>query len=534
MDLMKQLEKLDSAQLGVALKVIEEAERQGVNPELVLPLVAIESEFGKGHKSPKGAIGVMQLMPKTAKDLGVDPHNEDENIAGGIKLIKQLSEHKDIGGDPYKILVGYNAGPNSTYFKTGNFEDLPKETQEYLVKAHEYYGDDLPSATAPTRNEAGEIVPESQYGATKVGDEPMTQGEKDERRSEAGALGGIAGGAIGTFKAPVIGLIHRISKMLPKDATPEQAAKIADIIMRQSTIQGGVQSGGIPTAGTDAGRMAAGETGVMPYNYAKAAGLTDIEAGQALDMTKQEGGVHDLATKRREGMNRVNQIAPGQFVENPNYGGLLTSSGSAGGGPRQSYAFKPPEIENGQVVSQGGMKPIPKAQPVSAAPPHPPKQPGGFSKGMAWLAGSSPVKGALTGYGALYNAQDAYQKMLDKDIVNSVISGAGAVGDVASLAPQATKLGARISPAGAALSASAEASRRLQNKDYIGAGTSALGAIAPYAAPFVFGPEVGIPVGIATALGAPMANELKDYLQRGGDQTPESKKPFRNRGFGLD
>ena len=533
MDLMKQLEKLDSAQLGIALKVIEESERQGVNPELVLPLVAIESEFGKGKLSPKGAIGVMQLMPKTAKALGVDPHNEDENIAGGIKYIKQLSEHKDIGDDPYKILVGYNAGPNSTYFKTGNFDDLPHETQNYLMKAHEYYGDDLPSATAPTRNEAGEIVPESQYGATKVGDEPMSQGEKDQSRSEAGALGGIAGGAIGTFKAPVIGFIHRISKMLPKDATPEQAAKVAEIIMRQSANQNGV----ISAAGNDAGRMAAGETGVMPYNYAKAAGLTDIEAGQALDMTKNEGGVHDLASKRREGMNRVNQIAPGQFVENPNFGGLLTLSGSVGGGPRQSYSFKQPEVENGKVVSQGGLKPIPKAQPISAAPPAPPpapKQPGGFGKGVGWLAGSSPVKGALTGYGAMYNAQDAYQKMLDNDIVNSAISGAGALGDVASLAPQATKWGSRLSPAGAALSSSADASRRFNSKDYVGALTSALGAAAPYAAPFMFGPEVGIPVGIATALGSPIANELKDYLQRGGDQTPESKKPFRNRGFGLD
>jgi hypothetical protein len=64
--------------------------------------------------------------------------------------------------------------------------------------------------------------------------------------------------------------------------------------------------------------------------------------------------------------------------------------------------------------------------------------------------------------------------------------------------------------------------------------TSGVGAVAPYVAPFMFGPQVGIPVGVATAVGAPFANELKDYLQRGGDQTPAPKKAFRHRGFGLD
>jgi hypothetical protein len=86
--------------------------------------------------------------------------------------------------------------------------------------------------------------------------------------------------------------------------------------------------------------MAPGTTGNMPYNYGKAAGLTDIEAGLALDMTKNEGGVNDLSTKRREGLNKAGEIAPG-FRENPRFGGLMTDQ-SVGSGPRQSFVQQAP------------------------------------------------------------------------------------------------------------------------------------------------------------------------------------------------
>jgi len=96
----------------------------------------------------------------------------------------------------------------------------------------------------------------------------------------------------------------------------------------------------VPFGGPDGGRMAPGTTGNMQYNYGKSAGLTDIEAGRALDMTKNEGGVHDLATQRREGLNKVGEIAPG-FRENPRFGGLMTDQ-SVGSGPRQSFVQQAP------------------------------------------------------------------------------------------------------------------------------------------------------------------------------------------------
>jgi hypothetical protein len=96
----------------------------------------------------------------------------------------------------------------------------------------------------------------------------------------------------------------------------------------------------VPFGSPDGGRMAPGTTGNMPYNYGKAAGLTDIEAGLALDMTKNEGGVNDLSTKRREGLIKAKEIAPG-FRENPQFGGLMTDQ-SIGRGPKQRFVQQGP------------------------------------------------------------------------------------------------------------------------------------------------------------------------------------------------
>lgn len=127
----------------------------------------------------------------------------------------------------------------------------------------------------------------------------------------------------------------------------------------------------VPVGPADAGRMASGQTGAQVYNYGKAAGLTDIEAGKALDTTKQTGGVHDLSTQRREGLNKVQSLFPGEkYVENPRYGGLLTLDQGVGSGPRQSFAMKAPvapspDLPQGQP---GGLSQLPPRQPVSTAP----------------------------------------------------------------------------------------------------------------------------------------------------------------------
>lgn len=147
------LSKLTDEQLNLALKIAEEAKKQGVNPDFVLPMVMQESGFNPKAVSKAGAIGIMQLMPKTAESLGVDPNDVDQNIRGGVRLIKDLVGNKNIGNDPIKVLMGYNAGPDTKFFKTGNIEDLPNETVNHILSISNFAGGDLPSVVTETEEQ---------------------------------------------------------------------------------------------------------------------------------------------------------------------------------------------------------------------------------------------------------------------------------------------------------------------------------------------------------------------------------------------
>lgn len=187
------LENLSDDQLSIALKVIEEAEQQGVNPDLALSVAFAESSFNPAAISPKGAIGIMQLMPGTAKDLGVNPEDPIENIRGGIRYLKQLGEKFE--NDPGKVIAAYNAGPNSTFFRTGNIEDLPTETVNYLSRIMDYSGGRFPSVTLGGPEPKEEIVQEE---IAQVYPGAFDKPPPDRSVEGARYSGQLAGGALGT------------------------------------------------------------------------------------------------------------------------------------------------------------------------------------------------------------------------------------------------------------------------------------------------------------------------------------------------
>ncbi len=108
----------------------EAALRAGLPPEFVASVAKVESGLRPDAVSPKGAIGVMQLMPATAKSLGADPNDVAQNIDAGARLLRDLLLKYD--GDVVKALAAYNAGPGAV----ARYRGLPPfdETRRYVNK----------------------------------------------------------------------------------------------------------------------------------------------------------------------------------------------------------------------------------------------------------------------------------------------------------------------------------------------------------------------------------------------------------------
>ncbi|MFA0758399.1 MAG: hypothetical protein PVTTEEND_001772 [Candidatus Fervidibacter sp.] len=122
--------------LDIQRLVIQTAQRYGVDPTLALAVAKAESDFNPLARSPKGAMGVMQLMPETAKSLGVtDPFNPAQNIEGGIRYLRQLLER--FNGQVTLAVAAYNAGPTAVA-RYGGVPPYP-ETQTFLRRVLAYW-----------------------------------------------------------------------------------------------------------------------------------------------------------------------------------------------------------------------------------------------------------------------------------------------------------------------------------------------------------------------------------------------------------
>lgn len=118
--------------------ITEAAIRHGLPPEFVHALVMTESAYNEKALSPKGAIGLMQLMPGTARALQADPHNVAENIDAGTRLLRDLLLKYQHDDRPVsKALAAYNAGPGAVAKHKG----VPpyRETVNYVDKVLAHY-----------------------------------------------------------------------------------------------------------------------------------------------------------------------------------------------------------------------------------------------------------------------------------------------------------------------------------------------------------------------------------------------------------
>ena len=478
--------KLDQEQLKQAEKVARRAISTGVDPALAVATAYQESRLRPNTPdSEKGAIGLMQVLIPTGKAYGyseADLRDPDKNLDAGLKNLKEALAYTN--NNPKLAAVYYHSGPDAIADLAADKPMGPK-TKQYVQDLKSFGtfelfnpntqapADGAPSAPAPTAQpEPTTTPPPSGADGVKILTEEQDfirpDSEADLKRKEYGLYGLGAGSALAVApKAAEItsGTLGRTMRAFDMARNPQKA------------LTGGLPTGGAPTppqmgAGaptgglpspqgqpvmgvSDAGRMAQGQTGVIPYNTAKALGLTDIEAAQALTNTKQEGGAWDLSEKRREALNKVRSMGGNNFVENPRFGGIMTQAPSVGGGPRESFVMRPevpanPDLPSGQPAQ---LAPLPKAPIVSTVPPPPSGLDqaknifmGMMRQGAKYLPVVGPPLAGLSIGRDIADIESQYDRApIKRDYTDIGLSGASALATGASLYPPAFPFAAPLS-----------------------------------------------------------------------------------------
>ncbi|MEW5820595.1 MAG: lytic transglycosylase domain-containing protein [Cyanobacteriota bacterium] len=146
-DILPNIQNNEPVRLLDPQKLIEliqtNSKKFNVDPKLINAVIKQESGYNLNAKSPQGALGLMQLMPETARSLGViDPTDPAQNVEGGTKYLSQLL--KQYRGNVILSLAAYNAGPGNV----ANHSGVPpyKETKEYIFNVLKTYSSSLANA----------------------------------------------------------------------------------------------------------------------------------------------------------------------------------------------------------------------------------------------------------------------------------------------------------------------------------------------------------------------------------------------------
>lgn len=477
------LDQLDEEQIANAEMVARAAKRAGVDPNLAVAIAFKESSLrANPPRGSSGEIGIMQVMPGTGRGMGFNEKqlgNLESNIEAGIKYLKQGLEAT--GNDPKLAAVYYNGGPGAIQALTSG-KDPDKRVVEYVRAINGFGTFGKPEQPAQPPSQQPPQQPPQQPLQEPAAQAPAVMPvESDADRNariqqtidETNAaqdrrMGQIYGGSVGAGVSAGRMLGKAGSNVIQGAAQAAGRGLQAGLGQPPGTPAGAppAPSGGLPQppAGAPAGAPGPTQLGVpgtyaaatgpgsATFNYARAVGLPEIEAGKALGYGKGVGETWDLMQKRQQALIDIQQRFPGdRYVENPRFGGIMTPDQGAGGGPRAQ--FVQPEQTALRLTPRGGaapgaMVPLPPTQPIPTTPP----APTGLQAVTAELrALARPVVGAL-GTVARYagppaglalaggEAADVYNEMKkeDPDYIKALLSGITGASGVAALFPPAT------------------------------------------------------------------------------------------------
>tara|TARA_R110000868_G_scaffold114309_3_gene306297 strand:+ start:3837 stop:5276 length:1440 start_codon:yes stop_codon:yes gene_type:complete len=407
---MIDLSKLSKEQLDIADMIIKECERQGVDPNLVLPLAYAESRFNPKAVGADGDVGVMQIMPETAKLLKINPNILSENIKGGVSYFKSI--YSRFNNDAEKAYIGYNAGPDHKFFKTGDLKDAPYKSLTHLENILTYAGKGQPEEekspfdlTAPKNGPAPEgslASNEENVNAAEIEKSPFdfdfAEYEKKQQSSKPkydfDVAGDIMAGGVGAGVGATAGGAYMLGKNAPT------AGNIANAI---TTIN---QAGGAGGTKTPSGSPAS------VRNWAWSQGGQDRGANTYAQ-------AHEFESGTRQGATRVD----------PKTGREM----------KPTFRFaKPPVYE---TPPTGGLQ---------------------QAKNVAGTVAANPiVRGGLGAAGVAAGANETMNRAKNDDLLGAGLSALSTVGSAAAMVPKTSVPGTAISLGGAGALALAD---RVRNK----------------------------------------------------------------------
>lgn len=129
--------------------VIDAANHEGIDPNLLAGVIQHESGFNQATRGRSGEIGLGQLMPDTARGLGVDPNDPNQNIQGAARYLHQQLVNPRSGGDVGRALQMYNGGPGTDFSNTAYPQQVFSDYQQ--ASGSPYTGTGLPAGPPPPR-----------------------------------------------------------------------------------------------------------------------------------------------------------------------------------------------------------------------------------------------------------------------------------------------------------------------------------------------------------------------------------------------
>lgn len=379
---MVDLDKLNESQRRIADKVIKAAEQEGVDPQLALAVAQVESKFSQAAKSDKGAIGVMQLMPATAKGLGVDPKKMDDNIRGGVMYLKEMLDLT--GGDVRKALVGYNGGP-----RLAKMDNPPN--MSYADEVNSVYPfDAVGQARLLKQQLEGGVMPVKQEA-----EPPETEAALEARR-----------------------LAQQIDQM--QINYPDDPA-----VGRAMSAAAGSVAGSLLGGGSEAAKRGLQQRRFDAFQEAQRAARDQNLARVAQGMTPGEKWGSKVTGYVKPGVETVSEAATDYRRAMP--------QGKISGRMARLYGIPGPDEPaqlSQRLIDRAKNAPV-MGEVRQGLPTQQPTRPGGKISGL--FKGSA--LGALGGAGAGYSAYDAYDRYMQGDIPGAALSAIGALGGAAGLVP---------------------------------------------------------------------------------------------------